>query len=224
MSRPTKPFNIEFKRSPDEAAEALANRVARDIERALMASPTATLLVPGGRTPVAFLDQLSRQRLDWKNIAVGLTDERQVPTDHSASNTALVRAHLLQNCASAAQFRPLLGAHRPTGQCDPPDVVVLGVGMDGHIASLFPDMTVLDEGDGAVIATRPNPLPAEAPFDRWSWSYSSLARAGSVYVLASGPAKADVIQAIADDSGEPATPLARLAILRGQPIPVVLSL
>lgn len=116
-------------------AEALAAAVATRLAEALRRQESALLAVSGGSTPGAFFEALSRQAIDWGRVSVTLVDERQVPPDSERSNERLVRHHLLRDKAAAARFRRLDPASPPP----PPDVVVLGMGTDGHTASIFAD-------------------------------------------------------------------------------------
>jgi 6-phosphogluconolactonase len=133
-------------------ADALADDVAEVLARALRQRGTAFLAVSGGTTPAAFLDTLSRRDIAWKDVLVTLVDERCVPEDSPRFNAALVRRHLLKNKASEARFLPLLvdGSARPEEAADiaeaelarapwPLDAVILGMGSDGHTASIFAD-------------------------------------------------------------------------------------
>ena len=143
--------------SAEAHADALAQRVADALRQAIDSRGSATLVVSGGRSPVAFFGALAQQALDWRQVLVSLADERWVPVNHASSNEALVRRHLLRGAASEAKF---LGLYRVAGSLEqaaeladaafaelpPIDVLVLGMGDDGHTASLFPEGKELAEG------------------------------------------------------------------------------
>ncbi len=131
-------------------AAALADRVAEVLRAGIAARGSASIAVSGGTTPGRFFDALSTRDLDWPKVTVTLVDERFVPGDNPRSNHKLVAERLLQNQASAARFLPLYHAASSaeeaatiaSAEADrlarPFDVVILGMGNDGHTASFFP--------------------------------------------------------------------------------------
>ena len=158
---------------PTPLAEALAESVAEDLRNAVEQRGQATLVLSGGTTPELFLEALSRQLVPWHKVTVTLTDERWVDPENDASNEKLVRRALLQGDAAEAQLVPLktAGATPEEGAAEaerriaalarPFDVVVLGMGDDGHIASLFPNHPALSPaGAGEQRLTLPVARPA----------------------------------------------------------------
>ena len=136
-------------------AEQLARQLAADTVDRLVAAVDsrneATLVVSGGSTPLPFFKALSEHSLPWEKVTVLLADERWVDSDHEDSNEKFVKTHLLTGFAAKAKFKGLkTAAATPEAgwqECEamiasvaqPFDVVVLGMGGDGHTASLFPD-------------------------------------------------------------------------------------
>ena len=137
--------------SPKAIAETLAERVAEYLSLRLAEAPAATLVVSGGSTPLPFFHALRDKSLDWARVKIALADERWVPENDPASNAALVKKELLQGAAAKARFVLFNVSNKDAADAVseleteateltfPVDVLVLGMGNDGHTASLFPD-------------------------------------------------------------------------------------
>ncbi|PXX50035.1 MULTISPECIES: 6-phosphogluconolactonase [Aquitalea] len=191
---------FEFPAAADCAA-ALAATVAQRLEHALARDGRAVLAVSGGKSPVPFFHALRSQPLDWSRVVITLVDERFVPADHPDSNAALVREHLLQDAAAAARFLPLVGDARDAtaelaaanAAYQQPTVAVLGMGEDGHTASLFPAAAALADG---LDPSRSLPLltvqPLTAPHLRVSMSKAALLACDSLILAIQGAGKRQV--------------------------------
>jgi 6-phosphogluconolactonase len=149
-------------KSPADLARGLAAHLAHQLRTALSERGHALLAVSGGKSPIALFQALREQPMDWDKVDVILVDERCVAHDHADSNTALVRQHLLQGQAAAAGLTPFFDAvpeplddaaldklvrhanRRLAKMHWPIDVAVLGMGEDGHTASLFPESPGLE--------------------------------------------------------------------------------
>lgn len=165
-------IGLRFADTPEVVAHQLAAEVAAFLKRRLAGAPRASLAVSGGSTPVPFFLALSEHDLAWHRVDVLLVDERWVPEADPDSNTRLVKANLLRARAAAARFLSLKQPGRtPEDGLDaarsalsaltlPLDVLILGMGNDGHTASLFPDAPELaramqPEGGELVAAMTP---------------------------------------------------------------------
>ena len=184
------------------AVNSDAKRVADHVAKVVEQPGKHRIAVPGGNTPIAIFDILSRQSLPWGTVTITLTDDRIVPVRHPASNQAkLARAF----DATAADVEPLVRGEQVAAF----DLVWLGMGADGHIASLFPNMTCDEQEAPAVIHTVPDPLPVEAPFARLSLN---MAAPKEIILVVRGCDKKNILEAaIAGDTDVPVARLLRRA-------------
>jgi 6-phosphogluconolactonase len=198
---------------PRAQAGALAKAVRDALTASLAASGAAsrtTLAVSGGTSPRAFLQALGGEPLDWRQVDVTLVDDRWVPETHEASNARLVRETLLGDAAPAARnarFLPLvdvsstLEANVAALNADPqralPGVAVLGMGEDGHTASLFADAPewphIIARAAERFVAVH----PGSAPHARVSFSLAALQRVPRLFLQIAGARKLDVLKAAA---------------------------
>ncbi len=188
---------------------ALSQAVADTLRHCIRRSGSARLVVSGGSTPRNMLAQLSLQDLNWSKVTVLLADERWVDPTSERSNERMVRECLLQNQASAANFKGLYVPDCPAKEAvaelktvtdileKPLDILLLGMGEDGHTASLFPcakNITSLLEADPA---QKLMPVtPETAPDERMSLSFYSLIQARLICLHITGEMKRDVLQKI----------------------------
>lgn len=210
----------------DELAQTLATIVAADLANALSEREQATLAVSGGSTPKPFFEALSQVDLDWSRILITLVDERWVDDTHADSNARLVHNHLLTGRAAGAQF---IGLKTPGADVfaaetqsaeqlqafEQADVIVLGMGTDGHTASFFPGASTLDaaldpESNLRCIGVRP---PA-APHDRMTLTLSLLLRAKKLYLHVTGIEKRKLLDEVEAGHGS-SYPVA--AVCQGRP-------
>lgn len=193
---------------PQRQAELMADNVAGALAYAVQTHGIASLVVSGGRSPITFFKELSTRDLNWSKVQISLADERWVPATDPASNEGLVRCHLLQNAASEAR---LIGLYQPAGSLAqaavladqmleqlqrPIDVLVLGMGDDGHTASLFPGNLNLAHALRQDCPERCLPMQAPAePQARLTMTYPLLACARMQCLAIQGADKLDTLRA-----------------------------
>ena len=192
-------------------AGVIADWLDACIASALEASdgPVA-IAVPGGSTPFPIMQQLVMSDLDWTRLNVWPGDDRIVPEDHEASNTGKVRA-LFEPVGAKVQA---LDQHVP-----PPRFALawLGMGDDGHIASLFPNTDPQVNDVQMVRRLTPDPLPAHAPFDRITLTLPALLNSDALlFTLGGSEAKRSVFESAI--AGEHDLPISRLLGAATQPV------
>ncbi len=233
MSAIPLPVFKDFEHS-DELVAALARRIANALQDAVDIRGQASLVVSGGSTPIPLFHKLRAIAIDWQEVYVTLADERWLPADHPDSNERLVREHLLTDKAAKAKFRGLHNIHATpeagaamAGESlsnfpRPFDVVILGMGNDGHTASLFPCAAELDAGlttDAVCLAVR----PTQAPHPRLSLSLSSLLNARQIYLHLSGESKKAVLEEALSSRDVKAMPIRAVLDQRKVPVDVYWS-
>lgn len=181
----------------------LAERIADQLQEAVDARGQASLVVSGGSTPQALFKQLSLRGIDWNKVQITLADERWVDNEHSDSNEKSVRQHLLTNKAASAKFQGLknmfstpeqgsaMAAEQLAHFTRPFDVVILGMGNDGHTCSWFPcaeELTQALTTDDLCVAVN----PTTAPNARMTLSKSAILASRQIYLHIVGEEKLSV--------------------------------
>lgn len=221
---------IDFRRREfsggEELAQGLADWTAERLRGAIASRGVALLIVSGGKSPARFFDLLSNVDLDWTRVAITLADERRVADDSPRSNARLVRERLLRNRAERATFTPLADVRLPEDQelvaasarianlPMPADVVVLGMGDDGHTASWFPGADGLAEAMDPAARQLVAPIRApDAPEPRLTLTGRVILRARAIALEIQGEAKLTTFTAALESGPEQAMPVR--AVLRG---------
>ncbi len=191
----------------------IADDITQRLHTAIQSRGKAVLSVSGGKSPVAMFEALRVHTIDWSKVTITLVDERCVPNTHPDSNAHLVKTHLLQGPAQAATFVPMVTedidmadasqqaawASQQLQTVTPADVLVLGMGADGHTASLFPDAPNLMEAldlhnkQTCVGITLAHP-PANAPYARVTQTLAHLLTARHIILPISGDDKRATLQ------------------------------
>lgn len=167
------------------------------------------ITIPGGSTPFPILAELAELGLDWERIAVWPGDDRIVPEDHPASNAGRIRAALEP---LGARVTALSESARPPHFA----LTWLGMGADGHVASLFPSSDPQADEPRRVLRLTPDPLPPEAPFARLSLTIPALLNSDAVVFVIRGAEKRALFDA--GLRGEHDLPVARLLAAAQMPV------
>ena len=210
--------------SADEMADAVAGDAAFIIESAIDARGAAVIALPGGKTPLAIYDKLAKAKLDWKRVTILPTDDRLVPMGDALSNiTAIAKVFLpkgvrvLPITSEAASDYKAAGRAADARLQDvhwPLDLCVLGVGADGHTASIFPgpdfDEAVNGPKERRAVGVMPADLPAEAPVARVTLTRQAIVASRALMIAVSGQAKRDVIERAINDGPMSPYPIGRV--------------
>lgn len=219
--------------SLDEMADAVAGDIGFIIESALDARGEALIALPGGNTPKPIFDRLVKAKINWKKVTIIPGDERLVPMTDERSNVRMIAQTFLPVGARVVPITGDIDDYKLAGNSAdarlkdlkwPPDLVWLGMGNDGHTASIFagPD---LDEALNApkgrnAIGVMPNPLPPEAPVARVTLTRSAILSARTILITITGQAKRDLLEGAIEDGQSSKLPIGRVLAEAEQPIDI----
>lgn len=188
--------------TPEQAAKACAEFMQELLSRCLQAKPQCHVALPGGNTPALCFAQLETYKLDWAHIHWYPGDERCLPAGHAERNDVMMHQHLWSKISAPEQnihtMAAELGAEEAAKKFSESfgniqfDIALLGMGEDGHTASLFPHNPAL-ESTAFAVAVHHAPKP---PPDRVSLSLATLRAAHNRIVLTTGAGKRDALQRI----------------------------
>jgi 6-phosphogluconolactonase len=207
----------------DEMAEAVAGDIAYIIGQALEARGRALVAFPGGNTPLKALKLLADMKIEWADVTILPTDDRLVPVTDKLSNAGMLARLFLPKKArvlplTAGESDPVAAgraADERIADLDwPLDVAWLGVGEDGHTASIFPgpDFEAAIAGPKArrAIGVRPDPLPANAPVPRVTLTAATLVSARTVTLVLQGKTKKKLVEQAIKQGASSTLPIGRL--------------
>ncbi|MAW99007.1 MAG: 6-phosphogluconolactonase [Sphingomonas sp.] len=210
--------------SPSEMAEAVAGDVRFIIESAIEARGSAVIALPGGKTPQPIFELLAQAKLNWRKVTIVPTDDRLVPMGDPLSNITMIGktfvplgARVFPITSEAAEDYKAAGRAADARLQDlhwPLDLCLLGVGGDGHTASIFPgpdlDEALNGPSERRALGVHPDPLPPEAPVDRVTLSLAAIKSAAALMIAFTGDQKKQVLEAAIEEGVGSPYPIGRV--------------
>jgi 6-phosphogluconolactonase len=220
-----------------EDAEAFAEAVAGDIgfiiESAIDARNGAVIGLSGGTTPVKAYEKLATMKLDWKRVTIFPVDDRLVKIDSPLSNVAMLAKIFLPKGGRVMPLGVDNPDYRGAGNAAdarlqdlhwPPDLVVLGVGSDGHTASIFPgpdlEAALTAPKTRRAIGVMPDPMPPEAPVARVTLTRNAILSAKALMLCLTGDAKRAIVEQAIEDGAGSKVPIGQVLAEAEQPIDI----
>jgi 6-phosphogluconolactonase len=214
--------NEHFFLEQKELIDTLSSKIIDNLQEAILKKGSASLLVSGGSTPKPLFERLSSVDIPWEKVKIALCDERWIDKNHKDSNEKLVRDSLLVNFAKNAKFismyQEYINIEDAQDVCSdiyekelfPFDVLILGMGNDGHTASLFPNNIKLKEAlettKGFCICMKPD----TAPYERMSLTKTAILSATNIYLHFEGVEKQDVYKKVLEGASSNDMPVSAI--------------
>lgn len=217
--------------TPEELAQAVSGDVQFVIESALDARGDAVVAFPGGSTPLGPLERLKAARLRWKNVTILPTDDRLVAVDSQLSNVRMLAERFLP---LGARVLPLTGGDLGVADAGraadarlqaihwPPDLVWLGMGEDGHTASIFagPDLEAALTAPHRAVGVTPDPMPEDAPVARVTLTRSAILSARALLISIRGDEKRALLERALSEGAGSRLPIGRVLADANQAIDI----
>jgi 6-phosphogluconolactonase len=208
----------------DEMAEAVAGDIGFIIESAIDARGAAVIALAGGKTPLPIYEKLVKAKIDWKRVTIIPGDDRIVPLGDPLSNVTAIGKIFIPK---GARVIPLVSDKAPDYKAAgrsadallqdvhwPLDLCLLGVGGDGHCASIFPgpdfDEALNGPKERRALGVMPDPLPPEAPVARVTLSRAAITTARALMIAITGDAKKEVLEAAIEQGASSSYPVGRV--------------
>jgi 6-phosphogluconolactonase len=219
--------------SLDELADAVAGDAAFIVDSAVDARNASLIAVPGGEASSAVYSKLAAQQLPWKRVTLIPTDDRLVPMDSDLSNVREIARAFLPIGARVIPIATEIADYKLAGNSAdarlqdlpwPPDLVWLGMGADGHTASIFqgPDFQLALDAPKArrAIGVMPDPLPAEGPVTRVTLTRAAILSARAILITITGQQKRELLEGAIADGHSSKLPIGRVLAEAEQPIDI----